>query len=106
MAKIQSNAVYAPNAKVVFAYHSMERLEERGFHISRIAIAKELRDPNNWLMNRVDQQSGGNKGDGVKLIITLKVDDVRLNVVAIKKVEENRPAYIITTVQEYKNINY
>ena len=84
--------------KVVFTYHAMDRISQRFPEISQIAIGQEIEDPNNWLMSEIDHLSGGNKQDGVKLLVTLKVMGRQLKVALKKKVEENRPTLIILSV--------
>lgn len=86
------------DTKVVFTYHAMDRVTQRFPEISQASIHNEVKDPNNWLMTQFDYLSGGNKQDGVKMIVTLKVLGRQLKTTLIKKTEENRPTLIILTV--------
>lgn len=84
--------------KVVFTYHAMDRIVQRFPEISQLAIYKEVKDPNNWLMTQFDQLSGSNQSDGVKLLVTVKVMGKQLKIALKKKVEQNRPTLIILSI--------
>lgn len=84
--------------KVVFTYHAMDRVQERFPEVTKIAVMKAIKNPSDWMRSQIDFKSGTNKGDGVKLKVDLKVEERRMKVVTIKKVEENRPTYIVLSV--------
>lgn len=67
--------IYIPRpdamVKVVFTKHAMERLYERSLYKNLQAAALQIGEPKNWKDSRPDEESGGNLGDGEKLVVTL-----------------------------------
>lgn len=85
--------------KIIFTPHSLQRLQERYPFMSRYQVYKALTNPAEWLDRpENDEQSGGNKGDGRKVKIRLKIDGIRCTAIAILKVEGGRNTMVIPSV--------